>query len=279
MTPTFTSDYPKVKQIQSQIDDIESTLNEERKRAAQGIVDDYLAAVRRENLVREAFEQQQNQANLVAARAVQYNILKREVDTNKQLYEGLLQRLKEAGVSAGMNASNIRVVDAAVPPTRPVRPRPVLNLGLALLLGLGCGIGMAFLQEHLDNTLKNSDDIERVLRVPALALIPSRESLNQASAGVYGLAEQSSTHPPNGNGKLASLEKYSGKAWIRIDGNGTQHSALSEAFRGLRTSVLLSAAGRPPRSLTFVSAEPGKARPPSQAIFLFPWRNSGSACC
>lgn len=259
LTPTFTSDYPKMKEIQSQIDEIESRLNKERKRAAQGIVDDYLAAARRESLVREAFEQQQSQANLVAARAVQYNILKREVDTNKQLYEGLLQRLKEAGVSAGMNASNIRVVDAAVPPTRPVRPRPVLNLGLALLLGLGCGIGMAFLQEHLDNTLKNSDDVERLLRVPALALIPSRESLNHGNMGAYGLAEKS-TSQQNGNGKFVSLEEHSGKPWIRIDGNGTQHSALSEAFRGLRTSVLLSAAGRPPRSLTFVSAEPGEGK-------------------
>jgi succinoglycan biosynthesis transport protein ExoP len=259
LTPTFNPDYPKMKEIQSQIDEIERRLNEERKRAAQGIVDDYLAATSRESLVHGAFEQQQSQANLVAARAVQYNILKREVDTNKQLYEGLLQRLKEAGVSAGMNAGNIRVVDPAVPPTRPVRPRPVLNLGLALLLGLGCGIGMAFLQEHLDNTLKNSDDVERVLRVPALALIPSRESLNHGNTGVYGLAEKS-TSPQNGNGKFASLEKHSGKPWIRIDGNGTQHSALSEAFRGLRTSVLLSAAGRPPRSLTFVSAEPGEGK-------------------
>jgi capsular exopolysaccharide synthesis family protein len=259
LTPTFTSDYPKMKEVQSQIDEIESRLNKERKRAAQGIVDDYLAATRRESLVREAFEQQQNQANTVAARTVQYNILKREVDTNKQLYEGLLQRLKEAGVSAGMNASNIRVVDAAVPPTRPVRPRPVLNLGLTLLLGLGCGIGMAFLQEHLDNTLKNSDDIERVLRVPALALIPSRESLNHGKTGVYGLAEKRASHQ-NGNGKFASSGKHAGEAWIRIDGNGTQHSALSEAFRGLRTSVLLSAAGRPPRSLTFVSAEPGEGK-------------------
>jgi len=258
LTPTFTSDYPKMKEVQSQVDEIESRLTKERKRAEQGIVDDYLAATHRENLVRGAFEQQQNQANLVAARSVQYNILKREVDTNKQLYEGLLQRLKEAGVSAGMNASNIRVVDAAVPPTRPVRPRPVLNLGLALLLGLGCGIGMAFLQEHLDNTLKNSDDVERLLRVPALALIPSRESLNHGNTGVYGLAERASHQ--NGNGKLAPLEKHSGKAWIRIDGNGAQHSALSEAFRGLRTSVLLSAAGRPPRSLTFVSAEPGEGK-------------------
>jgi capsular exopolysaccharide synthesis family protein len=259
LTPTFTNDYPKVKQIQSQIDDVQKILNQERKRAAQGIVDDYLAAVRREALVRDAFDQQQQQANLVAARAVQYNILKREVDTNKQLYEGLLQRLKEAGVSAGMNASNIRIVDAAVPPTKPVSPRPVLNLGLALLLGLGCGIGVAFLQEHWDNTLKNPDDIERVLRVPALALIPSRESLNHSGAGVYGLAEHGLSLP-KGNGKHASLQKDSGTAWIRIDGNGTQHSALSEAFRGLRTSVLLSAAGRPPRSLTFVSAEPGEGK-------------------
>jgi succinoglycan biosynthesis transport protein ExoP len=214
-----------------------------------------LAAVRREALVREAFDQQQKQANLVAGRAVQYNILKREVDTNKQLYEGLLQRLKEAGVSAGINASNIRIVDAAVPPTKPVSPRPVLNLGLALLLGLGCGVGVAFLQEHLDNTLKNSDDIERLLRVPTLALIPSRESLNYTRTGMHGLAEHSSSLS---YGKHAPLEKVSGNAWIRID--GTQHSALSEAFRGLRTSVLLSSAGRPPRSLTFVSAEPGEGK-------------------
>jgi polysaccharide biosynthesis transport protein len=259
LTPTFTSDYPKVRQIQSQIDDVQKVLNQERKRAAQGIVDDYQAAVRREALVRGAFDQQQQQANLVAARAVQYNILKREVDTNKQLYEGLLQRLKEAGVSAGMNASNIRIVDAAVPPTKPVSPRPILNLGLALLLGLGCGVGVAFLQEHWDNTLKNSDDIERLLRVPALALIPSRDSLNDTSAGVYGRPHHTLTFP-NGNGMHAPLQKVPGKVWIRIDGNGTQHSALSEAFRGLRTSVLLSAAGRPPRSLTFVSAEPGEGK-------------------
>ena len=269
LTPTFTPDYPKMKEVQSQIDQTEKRLEAERKRATQGIVDDYLAATRRENLVRAAFEQQQNQANLVAGRTVQYNILKREVDTNKQLYEGLLQRLKEAGVSAGMNASNIRVVDAAVPPTRPVRPRPILNLSLALLFGLCFGVGTAFLQEHLDNTLKNSSDVERVLRVPALALIPSQESLIYGNASVYGLrgrgasqhrANGNGSNGANGNGQVTHVGKASGKTWIRIDGNGTQHSALSEAFRGLRTSVLLSSAGRPPRSLTFVSAEPGEGK-------------------
>jgi capsular exopolysaccharide synthesis family protein len=269
LAPTFTGDYPKMKEVQSQIDQTEKRLEAERKRAVQGIVDDYLAATRRENMVRTAFEQQQNQANLVAGRAVQYNILKREVDTNKQLYEGLLQRLKEAGVSAGMNASNIRVVDAAVPPTRPVRPRPILNLSLALLFGLCFGVGTAFLQEHLDNTLNNSADVERILRVPVLALIPSEESLLYGNVSVYGLGRGLSHHRTNGNGHgangngnghLSNIVKQSAKTWIRIDGNGTQHSALSEAFRGLRTSVLLSSARRPPRSLTFVSAEPGEGK-------------------
>jgi polysaccharide biosynthesis transport protein len=259
LTPAFTDDYPKILEIQSQIDDIKARLREERKRAAQGIVDAYRAALHRQNLVSEAFEQQQRQANLVAERAVQYSILKREVDTNQQLYEGLLERMKEAGVSAGMNASNIRIVDAAVPPTRPVRPRPFLNLGLGLFFGLGCGVGIAFLQEHLDNTLKNSEDVEHILRVPALALIPSRDSLSVAGAGTYGFGKRIVPRT-NGNERLAGFGKYSGKTWIRIDANGTEHSALAEAFCGLRTSVLLSAAGHAPRTLTFVSAGPGEGK-------------------
>jgi len=123
----------------------------------------------------------------------------------------------------------------------------------------------------LDNTLKNSADVERILRVPALALIPSEESLLYGNVSVYGLAGRGASHhrsngnghgaSGNGNGHLTNnIVKSSGKTWIRIDGNGTQHSALSEAFRGLRTSVLLSSAGRPPRSLTFVSAEPGEGK-------------------
>ena len=81
------------------------------------------------------------------------------------------------------------------PPRDPFGPDPILNLGLALLLGLGCGIGMAFLQEHLDNTLKNSDDIERVLRVPTLALIPSRESLEHGSADRIRIAKDVAIAP------------------------------------------------------------------------------------
>ena len=259
LTSTFNESYPKVEKIHNQVSRIQQLLDRERKRAAKGIEDDYVAAVRRETLVHKAFDEQQKQSNHVAARSVQYNILKREVDTNKQLYEGLLQRLREAGVSAGLKSSNIRIVDPAQPPTTPVKPRILLNLAVGLILGVCCAAGTAFVQEQMDNTLKTSKDIEQFLHVPALALIPLQESLNHSTNGDH-------SRPGYGarllskNRKLVAQEKQFEKSGIRIDEDETQHSALSEAFRGLRTSILLSRARRPPRSLIFCSAEPGEGK-------------------
>ncbi len=259
LAPNFNSSYPKMKEVQSQIDRIQQFLGQQREQAAGHIANEYFAAVRREALVAQAFKDQEKQANIVATRSVQYNILKREVDTNKQLYEGLLLRLKEAGVSAGMKASNIRIVDSAVTPTSPVKPKMLSNLALALILGLGFGVGLVFLQERLDNSLKSAEDIECFLRVPALALIPSSQSALHEKNGhrkslprtLLGLARRETP---------ALLKNDALDDWVRVDSEGSGHSALSEAFRSLRTSVLLSTAARPPRSLTFVSAEPGEGK-------------------
>jgi len=260
---TFTSDYPRVKKIQNQVNEIEGVLAQERERAARRITNDYQAAVERENLLQQAFVAQQEQANLIAERSVQYNILKREVDTNKQLYVGLLERMKEAAVSAGLNASNIRIVDPAEPPEKPAKPRVPLNLALGVVLGLGLGVGAAFLQEYLDNTLKTSEDVERFLRVPALALIPSVESLDGHRGGVYGLYGRSKLLASRAGG--SAEEELAARAappakWYRIDGDGQQHSTLAEAFRSLRTSVLLSTAEHPPRSLLITSAQPSEGK-------------------
>ncbi len=252
---TFTPDYPKARQIQNQVSEIEAVLDRERKRAAQRIINDYEAAVRREQLVRQAFDEQQKQANLIANRSVQYNILKREVETNKQLYEGLLQRLKEAGVSAGLKTSNIRIVDAAEPPRKPARPNLLLNLALAVMMGLGLGVGAAFLQEHMDNTLKLPEDVERFLGLPALALIPSAESLNGHRRGVYGQNGSQAKRLGEGDGNMVPTA-----GWYRIDSNGRDHSALAEAFRSLRTSVLLSTADQPPRTLLVTSSQPSEGK-------------------
>jgi len=256
LATTFNPDYPRVKQIQNQVNEIEAVLERERKHAAQRITNDYLAAVRREDLVRQASSEQQKQANTVAERSVQYNILKRDAETNKQLYQGLLQRLKEAGVSAGLKASNIRIADPAEPPKKPVKPIILLNLALAAFLGLGLGVGAAFLQEHLDNTVKNAEDVERFLRVPALAFIPSVESLNGRRGRVYGLFERSKTLTGGRDAPATALATR----WHRIDLEGQQHSALSEAFRNLRTSVLLSTADHPPNSILITSAQPAEGK-------------------
>lgn len=261
LAPNFTANYPKMKEVQSQIDSIHQFLKQQREQAARHLADEYLAALHRETLVRKAFEAQKRQANLTAGKLVEYNILKREVDTNKQLYQGLLRRLREAGVSAGLKASNIRVVDPAVPPVRPFEPRILLSLAIASLVGLTFGVGLSLLQERLDNTLKTQQDVESFLRLPALGLIPSRRSLLRGTNGHRKfLPNRSSSAAAEIRVAAQSREKANGNGWVRIDSEPLEHSPLAEAFRGLRTSVLLSAASRPPRSLVVLSAEPGEGK-------------------
>ncbi len=259
LSTTFTPDYPRVKQVQNQIKEVEKALDRERKHAAQEITSDYLAALNREKLVRQEFEAQQKQANGMAEKSVQYNILKREVDTNKDLYNGLLQRLKEAGVSAGLKASNIRIVDPAKPPTKPAKPKVMFNLEIAALLGLGVGLGLALLQDHLDNTLKNPEDVELFLQLPALAFIPTVKSLNgrSRSSGLPLTARRQTirlgTEKSLPAGALA-------KSYHRIDRQAQPHSVLAEAFRGLCTSVLLSSANSAPGSMLITSSQPGEGK-------------------
>jgi succinoglycan biosynthesis transport protein ExoP len=243
----FYGDYPQVKEIQSQIDETQEVLSAERDRAAQAITNDYHAAVKREEMVQRAFQEQQRQAGVVAEKSVEYNILRREADTNKQLYEGLLEKLKETGVSTSLKAANIRVVDPAYPPKKPVRPRILLNLSLALVFGLALGIGGAFLQDHLDDTFKTAEEIEHFLHLSVLASVPAVQSLNGHGA-MHGLYERARVLAKDKDRKSLAPR------WNRIEGNG-QNIDLAEAFHGLRTSILLSTAKRPPTSLLVMSAQ------------------------
>lgn len=257
LSATFNPDYPRVKEIQSQIHEIESSLQEERNRAASHITNEYLAANNRERLVRQALAEQQKQINLIAKQSVQYNILKREVDTNKQVYEGLLQQLNAAGLSASLKASNIRVVDPAEPPAKPVRPSVPLNLALAATLGLALGVCAAFLQERLDDTLKGADDVERLLGLSALALIPAAQPLNGNHRGVNSLLGETKSPSIVGQNGHGPRKR---PPWYRIDADGPQQAPLLEAFRSLRTSLLLSRADRPPSSLLVSSTQPGEGK-------------------
>lgn len=255
---TFTEAYPKVKETQSEIVEIQSSLERERWRAAQKISNDYFAALRREKLVRQAFAEKQTEANQIAEKSVQYGILNREVDTNKELYDGLLQRLKEAGVSAGLNAGNIRIFDPGTVPYRPIAPNYPLNLGLATFLGLGLGISLAFLREHLDQTIRYSEDVSHFLRIPVMGFIPTvgarngRKRKHIASVDRGLIFDLPGSKAASGDGILEDQP--------RNDLGIHKGSAFSEAFRELRTSVILSASGRFANSILVTSAQPGEGK-------------------
>jgi succinoglycan biosynthesis transport protein ExoP len=258
LAATFTEDYPKVKEIQSQIAEIKGSLERERWRAAQKISNDYFAALRREKLVRQAFAEKQTEANQIAEKSVQYGILSREVDTNKGLYEGLLERLKEAGVSAGLKASNIRIVDRGTVPYKPIAPNYPLNLGLAAFLGLGLGVSMAFLKEHLDQTIRYSEDVFHILGVPVLGFIPTVGALNGRKHKGLAHADRELIFGSAGSTTAGGSAPIEGHP--RNDLGIHTGSDFSEAFRELRTSVVLSASGRFANSILVTSAQPGEGK-------------------
>jgi len=241
LTATVKPDYPKALALKKQIDTLQASLDHQKKALAQNIVDEYRSALANERYLAQALEEQKKEVNEIAEKSIQYNILKREVDTSKQLYDGLLQRLKEAQVSAGLKASNIRIVDAAEIPKGPVKPRVVLNLALGVILGLGLGIGLAFFQESLDNTLKTPDEVETLLRLPSLGVLPA--------------------FPVDGAGKAAEEKLVSiAPGGHKPIGPAIQtNPAVVEAFRSLRTSLLLSA-NPVPKMILVTSALPGEGK-------------------
>jgi polysaccharide biosynthesis transport protein len=260
LSATFTDSYPKVKQVKSQLEALEKVLERERERAAANITDDYLASVRRETLLLQAYQQQKNAATVVAEKSTQYNMLKRSTDSDNQLYDNLLQKVKEASLVVRIKADNVDVVDRAVPQFLPVKPRILVNLALGLVVGLGLGIGLAFLQAHFDTTLRTVEEVDRFLGLPALAMIPAISSLKELV--VDG-------NNDNGHGLLlpdvfdTSEMTKAETPWYRIDKQVHQkYSPLIEAFRTLGSSVMLEAVGRKKllRSIVITSSQPGEGK-------------------
>lgn len=169
---TFKPAYPKMEQMKSQIEETQVALNTELQNVRSVIKARYQAALAQERALSGKLQESRRGILDEQDRSIQYNILKRDVETNSQLFEGLLQRLKEVGVAGGVGTNNISVVDKAEVPGGPYTPDPQRNLLIAIFLGLAGGISLAFLFEHLDDTVKQADEIEKLLGLPVLGVIP-----------------------------------------------------------------------------------------------------------
>src|SRR6266702_3919967 len=237
--------FPKVLRLQAQLKEVDGQIARESKGIILRLESDYREARQREDLIRQALEVQKAETNNMAEKMVQYNILKRESEADKTLYEGLLTKLKEAGISEGLKSSNLRVVDPAMIPSYPARPAKARNIALAFLVGLVGGIGLALLREYLDNTVKTPDDIETLSRLPSLAVVPAfgEDRAHKRRMGIFG---GSST---NGHEKR-----------IELVAQHLPKSQMSEAFRALRTALLLSQPDHPPQVILVTSALPREGK-------------------
>ncbi|MGA2429292.1 MAG: polysaccharide biosynthesis tyrosine autokinase [Candidatus Acidiferrum sp.] len=239
--------FPKVQRLQSQLKEVDQNLEREKRAVVARLGSEYHEAQQREELLVHTLDQQKTEANLMSERMVQYNILKRDAEADKALYDGLLTKLKEAGISAALQSSNIRVVDPAMIPSYPSRPAKARNVALAFLVGLVGGIGLAILREYMDNTVKTPDDVETLARLPSLAVVPAFEETHADGRRRKTLSQALG----NGNGHARHVELVA------------QHlpkSQMSEAFRALRTALLLSQAGRPPQVILVTSALPREGK-------------------
>jgi polysaccharide biosynthesis transport protein len=237
--------FPKVQRLLAQMKEVDDQIARESKGIVLQLESDYREAKQRQELIRQALELQKAETNNMAEKMVQYNILKRESEADKTLYEGLLTKLKEAGISEGLKSSNLRVVDPAMIPSYPARPAKARNIALAFLVGLVGGIGLALLREYLDNTVKTPDDIETLTRLPSLAVVPAFGDDGSHKRRIRFLSGASA----NGHEKR-----------IELVAQHLPKSQMSEAFRALRTALLLSQPDHPPQVILVTSALPREGK-------------------
>jgi capsular exopolysaccharide synthesis family protein len=220
--------HPEIVKVQSAIQLAQARLDSEIAKVVQSVRNEYQATLAKENSLIGALNQQKAEALTMNRKAIDYSVLERDVQSSKQIYESLLQRAKETGISTALKTSNIRIVDEAERPRAPASPRKALNLTLAALGGAILAVGLAFFFEYVDSRIKNPHEITAYLGLPSLGLVPAldpktwegREPL--ISAGV----------PPG----------------------------FAEAIRAVRTNVLFSSTAEGPRTLVITSTGPGEGK-------------------
>jgi polysaccharide biosynthesis transport protein len=228
--------WPAMQQLKTQIDEgsarLQAVIEDTAAKVREAARSDYLTAVRREQSLKQMLQSQKGEAFKSSGNAIEYNNLRTEADTKRAVLDTLLKRQAEMNVLARFQAqatSSARVVEKALPPSAPFRPSYPLNLLLALLLGGGIGLGGAFVAEYVDRSLRTPEQVEQYIGVPGLGVIPS---VGEARSRTYG---------PKSSRK-AKGESPSSQS-IELFPHEHVRSGVAEAYRALRTSLLLSKPG------------------------------------
>lgn len=173
LSAIYTPDFPKVKRLRGQVDTVQAAFERQRTAVLAKVKNEFNEAALREKELQHDYEVQAHAVTADSEKTIKYDILKREVDSNRQLYEAMLQRVKESGVAAALKASNIRVVDPAKPPILPYRPKVALDMAMGLFLGAFFGAGYALTHDRTDRSIRAPGDSPKWLNVPELGVMPT----------------------------------------------------------------------------------------------------------
>jgi capsular exopolysaccharide synthesis family protein len=239
---TYTPEWPDVKKIDEQIKPVKEALAKAPGEVIAGMKAKYEEALARENSLRQSFNQQAGENAQQNQDMIQMNVIKQALATDQQYYNTLLQRQRELEITKNDRPNNVTVATYSRVPRVPVGPQRMRAVMIALLLSLGAGIGLAFLLDYLDDTLKSVEDVDRYIHVPALALIPAMRSERSRLKG------KAAALAPEDNGATA------------LAVIGDVRSPIAEAYRHLRTSLLLSLAGQPPKTILVTSSQPSEGK-------------------
>jgi succinoglycan biosynthesis transport protein ExoP len=237
----YTSEWPEVKKIDAQLKGLEAELAKAPPEIVTSIQRRYEAAVSRENLLRRSYEQQKGTTTQQTRDQIDLIALTQGLETDKQYLNTLLQRQRELQVSSGDKSNDVNISTYSRLPKTPIGPQRLRNILVAFLLSLSAGIGLAFLLDFLDDTVKTVDDIDRYLHLPALALIPAGRDRGR----LIGLGSPPAAGPADTTA-LAMVHDA--------------RSPIAESYRHLRTSLLLSSAGQPPKTILVTSSQPSEGK-------------------
>ncbi len=232
---SFKPEYPRMRRLAENIAEVRQQLRAEIQRFAEAVGVEYRAALQNETEVGKVVNEQRGLVRKLDGHMARYNPLRREVDTSRELYTALSSRLSEVQVSSSLVTSNISVIDRADAPLKRSGPGTALKLLIGSMVGLFGGVGLAFLLEYLDTSIRGPREVEAVLRVPTLGLVPTR-------AAVRGHLGR----------RLLRAGAGAPSAFALVAHQATS-SILAEAFRTLRTSVMFATPDRPPKTMLVTS--------------------------
>lgn len=250
MSEKYKPDWPEMQRLRGEIEANRERLETERQaiyRQVLGVAEGVYRAARNEEAeLKKALNAQKRESQEIGLKEIQYHNLKAETANKRATLEALLKRQTETSSSAGMNeaaVSNVRIVDPAEVPTRRSSPSIRLNIVLGFLTGLGLGLGLAFFFEYLDKSVKTPEEMQRASGVPAIGLVPV---LRHEGRGLRVIRASGRQDPA-----LPAVERIS---------HEDPKSKIAEAFRDLRTALLVSQAGGPPRAILITSPQPSEGK-------------------